>query len=455
MEGCAHDLIKCSQDAGLGQREEETILSKVKTEKHIAEAQAGFTHRTAIEEAARCLLCHDSPCSESCPAGTDPGKFIRSIRFRNAKGAAETIRENNVLGGTCARVCPYDRLCEEACSRCGIDKPIQIGKLQRYAIEQEKQYKMKILKAPLKKNKEQIACVGAGPASVACAAELAKQGYRVTVFEKNPKAGGVLTYGIAEVRLPQKVVDQDLAAVKGLGVRFEYGKEIGSKITIEDLLTKKGFDAVFIGAGLWGGRKPDIRGAELKNVLTASDFLASVRDKENKIHEKMKDKDVCVIGGGDVAIDAAVAAKLIGASHSMIWYRRTLEEAPASMSEILFAVETGVSFMTNYAPKQFTGKTKVEYAEFIGRDKKSSARVAADYIILATGQSPADFSILTDLKLTEKGLIEATKMGVTSVPAIFAAGDAVSGGYSVVESVRDGKLAAYGIIDYLSKKGVK
>jgi dihydropyrimidine dehydrogenase (NAD+) subunit PreT len=162
-----------------------------------------------------------------------------------------------------------------------------------------------------------------------------------------------------------------------------------------------------------------------------------------------------VIGGGDVAIDAAVAAKLGGANHSTVWYRRSLEEAPAGMSEILFAVEAGVSFMTNYAPKQFTGKTKVEFAEFIGRDKKSSAKVAADFIILATGQSPADFSKLTDLTLTEKGLIDANKMGVTSVPAIFAAGDAVSGGRSVVEAVRDGKLAAYGIMAYLSKKGVK
>ena len=168
-------------------------MSKVVKAKYTAEAVAGFDHRTAMEEAARCLLCHDAPCSQGCPAGTDPAKFIRSIRFRNVKGAAETIRENNVLGGTCARVCPYDRLCEEACSRCGIDKPIQIGKLQRYAIDQEKIFKMKILKAPAKKKAAKVACVGAGPASLAAAAELAKAGYRVTVFEREEKPGGVLT----------------------------------------------------------------------------------------------------------------------------------------------------------------------------------------------------------------------------------------------------------------------
>lgn len=156
-------------------------MSKVVKAKYTAEAVCGFTHRTAMEEAARCLLCHDAPCSQGCPAGTDPAKFIRSIRFRNVKGAAETIRENNILGGTCARVCPYDRLCEEACSRCGIDRPIEIGKLQRYAIEQERVFGMRTLKAPEEKKAGKVACVGAGPASLACAAELAKAGYDVTI----------------------------------------------------------------------------------------------------------------------------------------------------------------------------------------------------------------------------------------------------------------------------------
>ena len=142
-------------------------MSKVVKSTYLAEAVAGFTPRTAMEEAARCLLCHDAPCSQACPAGTDPAKFIRSIRFRNVKGAAETIRENNPMGGTCAYVCPYDRLCEGACSRCGIDRPIQIGKLQRYAIEQEKALGMKTLVAPAEKKAAKVACIGAGPASLA------------------------------------------------------------------------------------------------------------------------------------------------------------------------------------------------------------------------------------------------------------------------------------------------
>ena len=250
-------------------------MSKIAKGKYTAEAVAGFTHRTAMEEAARCLLCHDAPCSKGCPAGTDPAKFIRSIRFRNVKGAAETIRSANVLGGSCARVCPYDNLCEEACSRCGIDRPIEIGKLQRYAIEQEKLFKMKTLEAPKEKKPGKIACVGAGPASLACAAELAKAGYKVTIFEREAKPGGVLTYGITPSRLPQAVVDHDISTVKGLGVKIVCNKEVKAA-DLED------YDAVFIGAGLWNANlnKHEFPGAELKGVMSAIDFLKEARTKK-------------------------------------------------------------------------------------------------------------------------------------------------------------------------------
>ena len=161
----------------------------------------GYTYiapRIAMEEAARCLLCHDAPCSKSCPAGTDPARFIRSIRFRNVKGAAEIIRENNPLGGICARVCPYEKFCQEACSRCGIDRPIRIGMLQQYVIQQEKVYGMQVLQAPMEKKNKRIACVGSGPASLTVATQLAMAGYDVTVFEREAKIGGMMTYGIAK-----------------------------------------------------------------------------------------------------------------------------------------------------------------------------------------------------------------------------------------------------------------
>ncbi|MFA7661356.1 MAG: FAD-dependent oxidoreductase [Anaerovoracaceae bacterium] len=423
-------------------------MSKVVKAKYTAEAVAGFTHRTAMEEAARCLLCLDAPCSKGCPAGTDPGKFIRSIRFRNAKGAAETIRENNILGGTCARICPYDRLCEEFCSRCGIDRPIQIGKLQRYAIEQEKAYKMQTLKAPAKKKNAKVACVGAGPASMACAAELAKEGYRVTIFEKEDKPGGVLTYGITPSRLPQAVVDHDIAQVRKLGVKFVMNTEVGKDVNLDEM----GFDAVFVGAGLWGTRLPDIKGTNLKGVYTAIDFLKAARTKKN---EFKPGKAVVIVGGGDVAIDCAVSAKLLGAEDVKIVYRRTLEEAPANMDEWHYAMNLGIGVTTNMAPAELMGGKKLEYAVFNGRDKKSGLKLACDTIVFAIGQKPEDMKKITSAKLNEKGGIAARANGKTNLAKVFAAGDIVNNGKTVVEAVAEGKEAAYSIMKYLEKKGVK
>ncbi|MDO4869415.1 MAG: FAD-dependent oxidoreductase [Bacillota bacterium] len=423
-------------------------MSKVVKAKYTAEAVKGFTHRTALEEAARCLLCHDAPCSKGCPAGTDPAKFIRSIRFRNVKGAAETIRENNILGGTCARVCPYDNLCEEACSRCGIDRPIEIGKLQRYAIEQEKLFKMKTLKAPAKKKAAKVACVGAGPASLACAAELAKAGYKVTIFEREAKAGGVLTYGITPSRLPQAVVDHDIAQVKGLGVKFVFNTEAKA----EDL---EDFDAVFVGAGLWSPAldQHNFKGADLKGVYSAIDFLKEARTKKKDFYPG---KRVIVVGGGNVAVDCAVTAKLLGAEDVRILYRRTIEEAPANMNEFKYALSLGIGITTGLYPVAAKGtKTLLKSVEAAGfYDKKAKAEFGADTLVFATGQAPEDMSKIADLDLDHKGRIKVKKGGKAG-DKFFAGGDIVNGGKTVVEAVAEGKEAAASMIAYLEKKGVK
>ena len=420
-------------------------MSKVVKANYTAEAVAGFTHRTAMEEAARCLLCHDAPCSKGCPAGTDPAKFIRSIRFRNDRGAAETIRENNILGGTCARVCPYDRLCEEACSRCGIDKPIEIGKLQRYAIEQEEAYGMKTLSAPEKKVGN-VACVGAGPASLAVAAELARAGYNVTILEREAKAGGVLTYGIVPSRLPQAVVDHDIAQVEGLGVKFQFNTEVKAA----DL---DAYDAVFVGAGLWADNLPKIDGIELDGVYAAVDFLKEARTKAEGFNPGKK---VLVVGGGDVAVDCAVSAKLLGAEDLKIVYRRTLEEAPGNMTEFHYALSLGIGMTTGMAPAAVKGNGKVEAVEFKGfRDEAAELTLSADTIVFATGQKAEDMAAVAGVKVTDKGTIAADDAGATDVEKIFAAGDIVNGGKTVVEAVAAGKVAAASMIAYLEKKGVK
>jgi dihydropyrimidine dehydrogenase (NAD+) subunit PreT len=420
-------------------------LSKIVKSDFNSEAVAGFTHRTAMEEAARCLLCIDAPCSQGCPAGTDPGKFIRSIRFRNVKGAAETIRENNILGGTCARVCPYDRLCEEFCSRCGIDKPIQIGKLQRYAIEQEEAFNMQILKAPAEKKAGKVACVGAGPASLACASELAKAGYNVTIFEREAEAGGVLTYGIVPTRLPKKVVDHDIKMVKDLGVAFEFNKEV-KEADLAD------FDAVFVGVGLWGAKIPDIKGKDLKNVYAAVDFLKQARTLEDKF---APGENVIVVGGGDVAVDCAVSAKLAGAKNVRIVYRRTIEEAPANMTEFEYALSLGIGITTEMAPAELVGTDKVEFAMFDGRDGVSGAKFKADAVVFAIGQGPEAVDGFAAVATDDKGSVKVSDQFETNNEKVFAAGDIVNGGKTVVEAVAEGKAAAASIMAYLEKKGVK
>ena len=417
-------------------------MSKVVKSTYLAEAVAGFTPRTAMEEAARCLLCHDAPCSQACPAGTDPAKFIRSIRFRNVKGAAETIRENNVMGGTCAYVCPYDRLCEGACSRCGIDKPIQIGKLQRYAIEQEKALGMKTLSAPAEKKAAKVACIGAGPASLACAAMLAQEGYEVTIYEAEAKAGGVLTYGITPSRLPQEVVDHDVKQVEDLGVKFVFNTKVGKDIKVEDL--QKEYAAIFVGAGLWQAKLPEVPGTDKAGVVTAVDFLKAARTSGGTYNPGKK---VVVIGGGNVAMDCAVTAKLLGAETALV-YRRTIEEAPAEMAELQHIVDLGVSITTNFAPAEVLGGDKVEAMKFKGRDGVSEAAIACDTVVFAIGQAAEDMTAVAPVAVNDKGLIvvEGSK---TNVAGIFAAGDVAHGGKTVVEAVAAGKIAAVEIMDYL------
>ncbi len=423
------------------------ILSKVKIGTYFEEAQCGFTPRTAMEEAARCLLCYDSPCSKGCPAGTDPAKFIRSIRFRNVKGAAETIRENNVMGGSCAMVCPYDRMCEEACSRCGIDKPIEIGRLQRFAMEQEAAFGMKILVAPEEKKAGKVACIGSGPASLTCAAELAKAGYEVTVFEAMEKAGGVLTYGINYSRLPQEVVDRDIQAVTDLGVEIVCGCKVDAK-KIEELKAD-GYVAFFVGAGLWAAKLPDIEGANLAGVKTAVDFLKDARVSGGKAD---MGKKVIVIGGGNVAMDCALSAKLMGAEHVAIWYRRTIEEAPADIAEIEHILSLGIPMTTNFAPDFLEGDGKVEFMHFKGRDGVSSAKVQVDTVVFAIGQAPEEMAEIAEFAKNPKGGLVVDESGKTNLEGFFAAGDIVNGGKTVVEAVAGGKAAAVEMIAYLEKR---
>lgn len=416
---------------------------------YLEEAVHGYNLRTAMEEASRCVLCFDAPCSKGCPADTKPADFIRSIRFRNIKGAAATIRQANALGGCTAKVCPYDRLCEEACSRTGIDKPIQIGRLQAFAVAMEKELNMTVLEAP-KANKEKVACIGSGPASLSCAQKLAREGYQVTIYEEFDKPGGVLTYGIIPARLPQDVVDFDIQKVKDLGVEFIMNTKVGRDITIEKL-KEQGYKAFFIGTGLWKSKEIDIKGKHLKGVTYAVDFLKKARSSNG---EMKVEGDVIVIGGGDVAMDCASTAKLLGADRVTIVYRRTIEEAPADIAELEYVQALGVSIFTKFKPQEILEKEgHVIGLMAEGTDDFSQLKLKADHVIFAIGQEAEDMKKIVSMEVNRNGTIACDpEKGFTNVEGVFAAGDIVNGGKTVVGAVAAGKSVAESIMNYLSKK---
>ncbi len=417
--------------------------------RYLTEAVEPFTPLLAMEEASRCLLCHDAPCSQGCPAGTNPAKFIRSIRFKNVKGAVETIREANILGGTCARVCPYDRLCEEACSRCGIDKPIQIGRLQRFATDFERAVGMKALEAP-EATKEKVGVIGSGPAGLAAAAKLALNGYSVTIFEEKPAPGGVLTYGIVPARLPQDIVDGEIEYVKDLGVQFELNCKVGKDISLEEL-KGKGFSAFVLAIGMQNSRLIDIPGSNLDGVTTAVDFLGKAKPSEGNIEVG---SDVIVIGGGDVAMDCATTARSLGANKVTVVYRRTYEEMPANKAEVRYVSELGVNFFYGFKPEEIVGEGgTVSRFKAIGFKDDSKLELKADKVIFAIGQVAEDSKEIVNLavSLDGKNLIVANEETYeTSVSGIFACGDVVNGGKTVVEAVAAGKIAAESIDKYLT-----
>lgn len=384
-------------------------------------------YRRAMEEAARCLLCEDAPCSKGCPAGTDPGKFIRSLRFKNICGAVETIRENNPLGASCAAVCPYDKMCEKECSRTGIDKPIRIGELQRFLMEQEASEDMHYIKAdPLCGKK--VACVGGGPASIACARELARRGVGVTIFDAHEKLGGALTYEITPTRLPQNLLDEDIRQLLELPVTFRGGTKVGRDQLVQ---MKKDYDAVFCGIGLWETKKLDIPGIDLEGVRYAIPFLEETKVRGTEV--QLPDH-VVVIGGGDVAMDCVTTAKELGAEKAAIVYRRSIEEAPANMEEVRFVQAMGVPIYTEFAPAEVIGENgHVVGLKCKSRDGYSVMTIKAEMIVLAIGQEQ-----------------QAEFAEIREGDGLFIGGDMAYGrGRTVVEAVADGKEAARKIAGYI------
>lgn len=404
------------------------------SEKYLKEYEVSYTPKLVMEEASRCLLCHDAPCSKACPAGTDPAKFIRSVRFKNFKGAAETIRMNNVLGGVCARVCPTEKYCELACSRCGIDKPINIGGIQKFVTDFEEATKMDILekKAP---NGKKIAVVGSGPSGLASAAYLAMEGFEVQIFERDQKPGGFLRYGIPEYRLPSNVVDNEIKKITKLGVKIECNH------LVEDLnALKSQFDAVILAIGHSKGKVLELF-QNKRFVKTAVDFLHDVKKKKGNV--KLPD-NVLVIGGGDVAMDVVTTLKLLGVKQVSDVVYETFDEFKASKKELLTAQAEKVSIMDGFIPVALSGKT----VKFKHRFVDTELKVKADLIILAVGQFTEAWQF--DLEVNKLNEVVAKANHVNS--NLFIAGDISEGDKTVVHAVRSGKEVALAVKNYLEVK---
>ena len=298
-----------------------------------------YSMSTVMEEAQRCLLCYDAPCSRACPAETDPARFIRSVRFRNLKGAAETITENNALGAVCARVCPTEHYCQKGCTRSGIDRPIDIGGIQRFVTDFQRKAGMKVLRAG-KPNGRRVAIVGSGPSGLEAAARLLQTGYSVTVFEEKEKPGGYLRYGIPEYRLPASVVDEEIRTLEELGCVFRCGVKIGgdSGVTMDSL--KKEYDAVLVAVGYSAAKTLPLF-KDNPYAETAVDFLARVKET-GSLGGKTPDH-VVVIGGGDVAMDVSTTLKKLGVPHVTDVVYEEFSEFLASKAELEGARELGVT----------------------------------------------------------------------------------------------------------------
>lgn len=408
------------------------------SKKYQEEYEAGFSPRLVMEEASRCLLCLDAPCSQHCPAGTDPAKFIRSVRFKNVKGAAETVRINNALGAICARVCPTERYCQDGCSRSGIDKPIDIGRIQRYITDFEAATKMEIWE-PKPLNGKKVAVVGSGPGGLTAAAELALEGFKVTIYEKDAQAGGYLRYGIPEYRLSNSVVDREINRIVRLGVDIALNTRIGVDISLEDL--EKQNDAVVVAIGASKGKALPMFENNRK-VKLAVDWLKQVKSRKGKVKIP---ENVLVIGGGDVAMDTVTTLKILGCPHVTDVVYEQFSEFRASEKELKSAQEQGVTIIDGYVP---VGTARGGIVKFKHRIIPSELKIKADLIILAVGQCVDPAGLGLDINRGEV-TFEGNHLKNSK---IFIAGDIAHGEKTVVWGVRTGKEVAYAVKQFVRGK---
>lgn len=419
------------------------------------------THDAALVEANRCLFCYDAPCMKSCPTSINIPKFIKQISTENVKGSAKTILSSNIFGAGCGKVCPVEKLCEGSCVYNFLEEPpIPIAKLQRYSTEKAIEDKWKLFERKPSTGKK-VAIVGAGPAGLSCAHVLSREGVDVTIYEKESKGGGLMTYGIAAYKVTPQFCEDEVNYIVSIGgIEIKYNHQLGKEITLEELLHQ--YDAVYLGIGVGLTRTLNIKGEELDGVVDAIDFIYTLRDKGYSA-VPVGDK-VAVIGLGMTAIDAATQAKRLGASEVTIAYRRTHAEMPCTQHEMNLAMLDGCKIKWLSAPKKIHGhKGKVTALECsvmklgepdtTGRrtpvETKETFTLEVDMVIKATGQTPFTKLVEESHLENDNGKLIITKDGRTNIPKVFAGGDAVNGGKEVVDAVQAGKDGAKGILEFM------
>ncbi len=448
------------------------------------EVALGYTQEQAMDEATRCLHCKNMPCVSGCPVQIHIPEFIAKVAEGDLEAAYQIIAADSALPAVCGRVCPQETQCESKCVRGIKHESVGIGRLERFVADWHNEHNTEKAERPAS-NGHKVAVIGSGPAGLTCAGDLARKGYEVTVYEALHLAGGVLVYGIPEFRLPKSIVQKEVDGLKDLGVKIETNVVIGRAITIDELIEEFGFEAVFIGSGAGLPMFMHIPGENLKGVYSANEFLTRInlmkayRDGSDTPIMDLKGKEVAVVGGGNVAMDAARCAKRLGANVHII-YRRSEAELPARAEEVEHAKEEGIIFKTLTNPTAVLGYNNPEDKRDpkngsvsgircvemeLGEPDDSGRRrpivkegsdfeLPMDCVIMALGTSPNPLikSTTKGLEINRRGGIIVNEDGLTSREGVYAGGDAVTGAATVILAMGAGKTAAKAIDEYLSKK---
>ena len=436
--------------------------------KNFLEVTTGYTEEMAIDEAKRCLNCKHKPCMQGCPVSVKIPEFIAFVAEGKFEEAYQKIKETNALPAICGRVCPQEKQCESKCVRGIKNEPVAIGRLERFVADYHMNHVEDKIEVP-KQNGKKVAVVGSGPSGLTVAGDLAKKGYAVTIYEAFHTAGGVLMYGIPEFRLPKDILQKEISNLKAMGVDIETNVVVGKTLTVDELLEDMGFDAVYIGSGAGLPHFMGIDGESLNGVYSANEFLTRINlmkgykfpDYDTPVYVGKK---VAVLGGGNVAMDAARSAKRLGAEDVYIVYRRGREELPARAEEVFHAEEEGIEFKLLQNPTKILGNEDgwVKGMEVIkmelGEPDESGRRrpvpiegseevIDVDTVVVAIGQTPNPLIRKTTkgLETNRRGCIVADETGKTSKEHVYAGGDVVTGAATVILAMGAGKAAAEAI----------